>query len=237
MKLSVVMPVFNESDSIREIIGRVLANPLVAELVVVDDKSVDGSRETIVTLAEHDERIKVILHGTNHGKGAAIRSGLAQCTGEAVIIQDADLEYDPNDYSKLIAPIEADEADVVYGSRYLGRGFSVDQSLPYRLANLGLTILSNRMTGLRLTDMETCYKCFRRDIIKSLELVENRFGVEVELTAKVAARGCRLREVAISYVGRTHNQGKKIGIRDGLEAVLCIFKYARRSKGNNKRWQ
>ncbi len=234
MKLSVIMPVFNEVDSLTQIMDRVLASPLVGELIIVDDVSTDGSREKILALADRDERIKVYFHDSNQGKGASVRTGIAHCSEDAVIIQDADLEYDPRDYGKLLGLIEADKADVVYGSRYIDQGIHVDQSLLYYLANKTITYLSNLFTGLNLSDVETCYKCFRRDVIQEMRLQENRFGIEVELTAKVAALGCRICETGISYAGRNHVQGKKITVRDGVEAIACIFRYSSLSRKNIK---
>ena len=221
--LSVVIPCYNEKDSIRAIVEKVLASPVPnKEIIVVDDKSTDGTSEIL------DREIaplvsKVIHHGENTGKGGALRTGFAHATGDLVIIQDADLEYDPNEYPGLIAPILRGECDVCYGSRFLGqpaKGYRANY-----LANKGLTALSNLFTHLRLTDMETCYKCFRRDIIQSLEIEENRFGFEPEITAKIARMGVRVREVPISYSPRTVEEGKKIGLRDGFRAVYCIWKY------------
>ncbi len=228
LSLSVVMPVYNEAASIEAIVAKVLASDLVLELIVVDDASADGSRDILDRLEERDERVHRYRHRTNRGKGAAVRTGLPHCHADAVVIQDADLEYDPADYEALLAPIIADEADVVYGSRYLDRGNRPPQRRAYRWANRLLTVLSNCCTGLALTDMETCYKCFRREVIQQMPLEQDRFGIEVELTARAARMGCRIIEVGIGYEGRGHDQGKKIGLIDGLEALYCIFRYWRR---------
>lgn len=228
VKLSVIMPVYNEVTSLEAIVAKVLASDLVLELIIVDDASADGSREILDRLEERDERIHRYRHHTNRGKGAAVRTGLPHCHADAVVIQDADLEYDPTEYEALLAPIRADEADVVFGSRYLDRGQRPFQRWSYRWANRLLTVLSNSCTGLALTDMETCYKCFRREVIQQMSLEQDRFGIEVELTARAARMGCRIIEVGIGYDGRGRDQGKKIGFVDGLEALYCIFKYRRR---------
>ncbi len=228
VKLSVIMPVYNEAASIEAIVAKVLASDLVLELIVVDDASSDGSRDILKRIEGRDERIHCYRHLNNRGKGAAVRTGLPHCHADAVVIQDADLEYDPADYKALLAPIIADEADVVYGSRYLDHGNRPRQRWAYRWANRLLTVLSNCCTGLALTDMETCYKCFRREVIQQMPLERDRFGIEVELTARAARMGCRIIEVGIRYEGRGHDQGKKIGLIDGLEALYCIFRYWRR---------
>jgi glycosyltransferase involved in cell wall biosynthesis len=225
VKLSVIMPVYNEVASIEAIVAKVLASDRVLELIIVDDASADGSREILDRLEGRDARIHRCRHPINRGKGAAVRTGLPHCHADAVVIQDADLEYDPADYEALLAPLIAGEADVVYGSRYLDRARRPPQRWSYRLANRLLTALANRATGLALTDMETCYKCFRREVIQQLPLEQERFGIEVELTARAAQMGCRIVEVGIGYEGRGRVQGKKIGVVDGLEALYCIFKY------------
>lgn len=224
-ELTVVIPCFNESSSIREIVGRVIAAPYDdKEIIVVDDMSTDGTRDI---LASEIEPIvsKVLYHEQNTGKGGALRTGFAHATGLVVIVQDADLEYDPEEYPKVVGPVLAGECDVCYGSRFLGQ--RAKGYLKNRLANKFLTRLSNLFTGLKLTDMETCYKAFRREVIQAVDICENRFGFEPEITAKVARMGVRVMEVAISYHPRTNEEGKKIGLKDGIRAVWCIWKYRR----------
>jgi glycosyltransferase involved in cell wall biosynthesis len=228
MKLSIVIPVYNEAATVEKVISRVLAVDTGSdkELVLVDDASSDGSADTLRRLqAEHPDW-KVVFHAVNQGKGAALRSGFKAATGDIVLIQDADLEYDPRDYPALLAPILEGHADVVYGSRFLGGGPHRVVFFWHYVGNRFLTMLSNMMTDLNLTDMEVCYKVFRREVIESLRIEENRFGFEVEVTAKVA-RGKRWRiyEVPIAYYGRGYAEGKKITWRDGVRAVWCIFKY------------
>ncbi len=224
VKLSVVMPVYNEVTTVESIVNRVREAAPDAELVIVDDGSNDG---TPGKLAELGERAGVVVcrHGENQGKGAALRTGFGAVTGDVVIIQDADLEYDPGEYPVILAPIRDGEADVVYGSRFKVRGSDRTPTVLHYAANRFLTILSNLFTGLRLTDMETCYKAFRRDVVDRLVIKENRFGVEPEITARIARMKCRVTEVPISYYGRTVREGKKIGWVDGLRAVWCIVKY------------
>ena len=225
LKLSVVMPVFNEASTIREIVARVMEVPLEKELVIVDDFSTDGTREVLRELASN-EGIRVLFHDRNQGKGAALRTGFAAAAGDVVIVQDADLEYDPNEYPKLLAPIVARKADVVYGSRFVGGESHRVLYFWHYLGNKALTLLSNALTKLNLTDMETCYKVFRREILQRITVEEQRFGFEPEVTGKIAAiPGCRIYEVGISYSGRTYEQGKKIGWRDGVRAAWCIWKY------------
>ena len=227
LKVSVVIPVFNERDTLNELIDRVRAVPLAKQIVVVDDGSTDGTRDVLLA-RKGDPDLVVVLHEVNRGKGAALRTGFAHADGDIVIIQDADLEYEPGEYFKLIQPIIEGKADVVYGSRFTG-------SEPHRIlyfwhyvGNRCLTLLSNIFTNLNLTDMETCYKVFRREALAAIAptLRQNRFGFEPEITAKVARRHYRIYEVTVSYFGRTYEEGKKIGWRDGLKAIWCILRYA-----------
>jgi len=225
MKLSVVIPCYNEAATIERLLETVRAAPWPEmEIIVVDDCSTDGSRELLEGrlrgLVDH-----LVLHGVNRGKGAALRSGIREATGGAVIIQDADLEYDPAEYPRLLAPIADGRADVVYGSRFMGGAPHRVLYFWHAVGNGFLTVLSNMFTNLNLTDMETCYKAFRREVIQSIEIEEDRFGFEPEITAKVARRGLRVYEVGISYYGRTYAEGKKIGYRDGFRAIYCILKY------------
>ena len=224
MKLSVVIPVFNERPTIEECLRRVRAVDLDKEIIVVDDASTDGTREYLAGLAPSAE-LRVVLQPKNRGKGAAVRHGLEQATGDVVIIQDADLEYDPNDYHKLLAPIREGVADVVYGSRFLGWPRRVLR-FRHQLANRFLTLLSNLVTDLNLTDMETCYKMMTREVAQTLRLRSDRFGIEPEITAKIARLGYRVYEVPVSYHGRDYWEGKKIGWRDGFAAIWTILRYA-----------
>jgi len=224
MLLSVVIPVFNEKDTIREIVSRVEAVPLDKEIILVDDYSTDGTRDTLKELGQNGH-IKVLLHEKNQGKGAALRTGFKAATGDLVIIQDADLEYDPNEYPKLIQPILQGKADVVFGSRFAGGESHRVLYFWHSLGNRFLTLLSNCFTNLNLSDMETCYKVFKREIIQSITIEEDRFGFEPEITAKCAKKRCVIYEVGISYYGRTYEEGKKIGWRDGMQAIWCIVKY------------
>ena len=225
MKLSVVIPCYNEVSTIARIIAEVRASPHPEkEIIVVDDASTDGTRDKLS--GELRPLIdQLVMHERNQGKGAALRSGIRAATGDVVIIQDADLEYDPNEYPKLLAPIAENRADVVFGSRFMGGAPHRVLYFWHRLGNGFLTLLSNMFTNLNLTDMETCYKAFRREIIQSIAIEEDRFGFEPEITAKVAKLGVRIYEVGISYYGRTYDEGKKIGARDGLRAIYCILKY------------
>ncbi|HSY54733.1 MAG TPA: glycosyltransferase family 2 protein [Opitutaceae bacterium] len=225
MTISVVVPCYNESKTIAELLQAVRRSPAgPVELIVVDDRSTDGTREWLqgpgASLVD-----KILFHDKNSGKGAALRTGIRVATGDIVIIQDADLEYDPNEYSLLIEPIQRGMADVVFGSRF-------QSGRPHRVAyfwhmvgNRFLTLMSNMFTNLNLTDMESCYKAFRREIIQGITIEENRFGFEPEITTKVARRGCRIYEVGISYFGRSYAEGKKIGWKDGVRAIYAILKY------------
>jgi glycosyltransferase involved in cell wall biosynthesis len=223
VKLSVVIPVFNEKATVREILERVRAVTLPKEIIIVDDFSTDGTREILQELGSADD-LKVILQAHNMGKGAALRAGFEAVTGDIVIIQDADLEYDPAEYPVLVQPILANKADVVYGSRFLSGPHRVLFFWHY-LGNKMLTTLSNMMTDLNLTDMETCYKVFRASLLKEIKLREDRFGFEPEFTAKIARARCRVYEVPISYSGRDYLEGKKIGWKDGVAAIYFILKY------------
>lgn len=224
MKLSVVIPCYNEKDTVREIVGRVLAEPTPKEVILVDDGSTDGTRRILKD--ELEGRIdQVIYHERNMGKGAAVRTGFAAATGEFVIVQDADLEYNPAEYPKIIAPLVEGRADAVFGSRFVtGEQRRVLYFWHY-VGNRFLTVLSNMFTNINLTDMETCYKAFRTEVVRGIELHERGYGFEPEITAKVAKKRLRIYEVGISYQGRTYAEGKKIGWRDGFWAIWCIVKY------------
>ncbi len=222
MKISVIMPVWNEESTIGEIVRRVLAVPLDMELLIVDDASTDGTAGELERLT--DPRIRVLRHPRNKGKGAAIRTAIPQATGDVIVIQDADLEYDPAQIPTLIQPIEEGAADVVYGSRFLGGPHRVHLFWHY-VANQVLTTLSNLLNNLNLTDMETCYKCVRRPMLQAIRLRSDRFTIEPEITAKLARRGARFYEVPISYHGRDYSQGKKIRWGDGVEAFWAILRY------------
>ena len=223
--LSVVIPCYNEVETIESLLDAVSASAIDdQEIIVVDDCSTDGTREKLRLLSER-EPIDVAFHERNLGKGAALRTGFARATGDIVIVQDADLEYDPREYPKLLAPILEGKADAVFGSRFAGGESHRVLYFWHYAANKMLTLASNMFTNLNLTDMETCYKAFRREIIQSIDIKENRFGFEPEVTAKLARSGCRIYEVGISYSGRTYAEGKKIGWKDGIRALWCIVRY------------
>ena len=223
-KLSIVVPVYNEEATVREIIARIRAVPVPKEIIVVDDFSTDGTRETLAEYEPADD-VRVIRHEKNRGKGAALRTGFAAATGDVIVVQDADLEYDPAEYFRLVRPILDGKADVVYGSRFIGGTHRVLFFWHY-VGNRLLTPLSNMFTNLNLTDMETCYKVFRREVLEGLELKCEGFGFEPEFTAKVARREYRIYEIPISYAGRTYAEGKKINWKDGVRAVWYIVRFA-----------
>jgi glycosyltransferase involved in cell wall biosynthesis len=227
MKLSVVIPVYNEENTVAGLVQRVRAVDagMEKELVIVDDCSTDGSREVLASLAEEHADITLALHDRNQGKGAALRTGFQAASGDLVLIQDADLEYDPQEYPRLLQPILEGQADVVFGSRFQGGGPHRVLFFWHYLGNKFITLLSNMMTNLNLTDVEVCYKVFRREVLANLELRENRFGFEIEITAKVAKGEWRIYEVPIAYYGRDYAEGKKITWKDGVRALWCIVKY------------
>ncbi len=219
------MPVFNEASTIAEVTKQVLEQPVVQELIIVDDASTDGTWEVLESVGSQDPRTCLLRHPRNQGKGAALRTGIAQAKAPIVTVQDADLEYDPTEYVRLLRPILDGKADIVFGSRFLGSGSHRVLYYWHAVGNRFLTTLSNMATNLNLTDMETGYKMFRRELLQKITIEENRFGFEPEITAKVSRLGVRLYEVSISYYGRTYEEGKKIGWRDGLSAIRCILKY------------
>jgi glycosyltransferase involved in cell wall biosynthesis len=223
--LSVVIPVFNEESTVEEVVGAVLLQRPVQQVILVDDASSDGTLKVLERLAPRDPRIRVLRHLKNQGKGAALRTGFAAAEAPIVIIQDADLEYDPTEYYLVLNPILSGKADVVYGSRFLGSGAHRVLYYWHSVGNRFLTELSNMATNVNLTDMETCYKAFRREVLQRVTIEENRFGFEPEITAKVAKLGARMYEVPISYNGRTYEEGKKIGWKDGVRTLWCIVKY------------
>lgn len=222
-KLSVIIPVYNEEATIARVVGRILEIPVTKEIIVVDDCSTDGTREILARLQSHPD-VRVVLKETNAGKGAALRTGFELAEGYAVVIQDADLEYDPRDIPRLLVPLIRRQCDVVYGSRFLDDE-PQDDSWIHRWGNGLLTGMSNLTTGLNLTDMETCYKAFRRDVLQTVEIEQNRFGFEPEITAKLARRGARFQEIPIRYNARTYAEGKKIGLKDLFNAFYCIARY------------
>jgi glycosyltransferase involved in cell wall biosynthesis len=225
MKLSVVIPCYNEADSIEKIIDAVLSAPFQdKEIIIVDDCSTDGTREILKEKIEAKVS-RIIYQSTNQGKGAALRQGIQAAIGDVIIVQDADLEYDPTEYPKLLQPIIDNKADVVFGSRFMGAEAHRVVYFWHRIGNGLITLISNMFTNLTLTDIETCYKAFKREIIQAIKIEENRFGFEPEVTAKIAKTKCRIYEVGISYYGRTYEEGKKINWKDGLRALYCIFKY------------
>jgi len=223
--LSVVMPVYNEAATVRKVIDIVLAQRPVQELIVVDDCSTDGSWQILSEAAKANDRIRLIRHEQNQGKGAALATGVSHANAPIVIIQDADLEYDPSEYHHLLKPILSEKADVVFGSRFTGSGEHRVLYFWHAVGNNVLTTFSNMATNLNLTDMETCYKVFRREVLQQIRLEEKRFGFEPEITAKVSKLGVRIYEVPISYHGRTYAEGKKINWKDGVRALWCIIKY------------
>jgi glycosyltransferase involved in cell wall biosynthesis len=223
MTLSIIIPVYNEQETIRELYEAVSAVNLDKEILIVDDCSTDGTRDILSSFRADDTRI--VYHERNMGKGAALRTGFAHATGDIVIIQDADLEYDPQQYPKLIQPILEGKADVVYGSRFITGDYRRVLYFWHMVGNNLLTLCSNMLTNLNLTDMESCYKAFRKEVLDRITIQENRFGFEPEITAKVSKLGVRIYEVGISYSGRTYKEGKKIGWKDGFSALRCIIKY------------
>ena len=223
MCLSIVMPCFNEQQFISECVKKVLASPFVGQLIIVDDGSTDGTRDLLRQLT--DPRVEVYFNETNMGKGSSLARGFEHATRPFVLVQDADLEYDPDEYGMLLGPLLKNKADVVFGSRFTGSGPHRVLYFWHYIANKILTLLSNAFTNLNLTDMETCYKCFRLEVIQSIQLNEKRFGIEPELTSKISKGNWRVYEVGISYSGRTYDEGKKIGWKDGVRAIYCILKY------------
>ena len=224
MKVSIIIPVFNESKTLRQVVEKVIAVNMIKEIIIVDDASTDGTRELLEK--ELKEKVnKVIYQPFNQGKGAALRTGFKHATGDFVIVQDADLEYDPNEYAFLLQPILDGKADVVYGSRFTGHGPHRVLFFWHSVANKLITTFSNMITNLNLTDVETGFKLFKKDILDKITLEEDRFGFEIEITIKLARLKCRIYEVGVSYWGRDYSEGKKITLKDGIRAVFCVFKY------------
>jgi len=226
-KLSIVIPCYNEKNSITEIINQVknVVIPLEKEIIIVDDFSTDGTREIIKKIQNNDKRIKIFFNERNMGKGYSLRNGFAHATGDIIMIQDADLEYDPNDYVKLLKLILNDDADVVYGSRFKGGKIDRFSFLSHYIGNRLITIISNQFTGLKLTDIETCYKMFTKEILNKIHLTENQFGFEPEFTAQIGKINCRVSEVSITYKNRNYEEGKKITWKDGVRALIVIIKH------------
>jgi glycosyltransferase involved in cell wall biosynthesis len=223
--LSVVMPVYNERKTVASVIATVLMQPEVNELIIVNDASTDGTREELERVKSNNDKIRLYHHEINQGKGAALRTGISKATAEIIIIQDADMEYDPTEYPILLRPILSGKADAVFGSRFIGSQEHRVLYFWHSIGNQFLTLLSNMFTNLNLTDMETCYKAVKREIIQSISFCENRFGFEPEITAKLARNNIRIYEVAVSYHGRTYAEVKKINWKDGFRAIWCIVKY------------
>lgn len=226
MKLSIIIPCYNEESTIHRIVARVLSAPVpLCEIIIVDDFSKDRSREILKDLAAQNPKIQIAMHDKNQGKGGALRTGFAKATGDVVVVQDADMEYDPHELPRLMAPIIDGRADAVFGSRFMGGDAHRVVYYWHMMGNMLLTQVSNMFTNINLTDMETCYKMFKRELLEKIDIQENRFGIEPEITAKLAKMGCRIYEVGISYSGRTYEEGKKIGWKDGVRAFYAIVKY------------
>lgn len=223
--LSVVVPMYNEEGTLAEVLGKILAQKMVGEVVLVDDGSSDGTARVAKEWEDKEERVRFIQHERNQGKGAALRTGFLQAKMPYVIVQDADLEYDPGEFCKVVGPLADGQADVVYGSRYLKKDTRVVLRFWHTMGNRFLTLLSNMMSDLHVTDMETCYKGFRREVIQAIPIEENRFGFEPEVTAKLAKMKLRVMETSVSYYPRSYDEGKKIGVKDGFRAIWCIFRY------------
>ena len=225
MLVSIIIPCFNEKNTIEQIVNKVLSNnDYKKEIIIIDDYSSDGTKEILKNNLENKVQ-KIVFNDKNFGKGYAVRKGIEEATGDIILIQDADLEYDPQDYKKLVEPIELDEADVVYGSRFIGSDKKRVLYFWHSVGNFFLTLLSNMLSNLNLTDMEVCYKVFKADVIKKINLEENRFGFEPEITAKISKKKLRIYEIGVKYFGRTYSEGKKIGWKDGFSALRCIIKY------------